>query len=98
MDHSTRSGDAVTVTGSPGTDAVADCACHESRGTHNHVGRETSCSRSYGGDVCTPGKNNGNTLRAWRANVAPSTAAGAAGLNTTKPANNSCPELSEHTR
>src|SRR5436309_1303086 len=82
IDHSTRSGWAVTVADRPGTDAVAVLGCHDAAATQSHVGRFTNCSRSYGGDVCTPGKNNGSVLRAWRARVAPSTGGGAAGSYT----------------
>src|SRR5262245_55334910 len=64
INHSIRSGVAVTVADSPGTAADAERGCHESDDTHNHVGTCTNWSRSYGGDVWTPGKNNGRVLRA----------------------------------
>jgi hypothetical protein len=41
MSQVTDDGNAVTVTDTPGSDAVADCGCHAAP-THNQVGRLTS--------------------------------------------------------
>lgn len=44
IDQSTDVGRAVTVTDTPGTEAVADTFRHRPRCSHSQVGKFTSCS------------------------------------------------------
>lgn len=43
IDHTTRTGVAVAVTDTPGTDTVADSAAQLPGSSHNHTGRFTNC-------------------------------------------------------
>jgi hypothetical protein len=87
-DQVTDIGEAVAVTDSPGTDAVALTGVHAPWSSHNHVATFTSCMRSGGGDVTTRGPGNENWFTAWRASTsgAGNGAALPAGTHTIPPA------------
>ena len=73
ISHTTRTGVAVTVTDTPGTDTVDDCAAHDAASTHNQLSRFTTWSST--GFIAIAGAGNGRYLAASAASSAGSRSA-----------------------
>ena len=99
IDHTTRTGTAVTVADNPGTVAVAGRGPHIPGSSHSHVGTRTSCATPGPGDIPITGVASTSTRYARCANTAadgpPAGTGTAAGFNQKNPADTP-PQVTEY--